>query len=98
MPPSSRAAATGRCPMHACRWQRGPAAGCEECVEWWGRGGKAAGDEGKEAGDCLAAAWPELNASERAAAEASAACMVDAGWEKQKELTKEQLDNGREVA
>src|SRR5439155_15475037 len=40
-----------------------------------------------------AAAFPELNAWERAGADASSAGMVDAGFENQKELTKMQLDN-----
>src|SRR5206468_10825956 len=43
----------------------------------------------------LAAAFPELNAWERAGADASSAGMVDAGFENQKELTKMQLDNQR---
>src|SRR5207245_1797772 len=38
----------------------------------------------------LAAAFPELNAWERAGADASSAGMVDAGFENQKELTKMQ--------
>src|SRR5437868_9212816 len=37
----------------------------------------------------------ELNAWERAGADASSAGMVDAGFENQKELTKMQLDNQR---
>src|SRR5436190_1029028 len=40
----------------------------------------------------LAAALPELNAWERAGADASSAGMVDAGFENQKELTKMQLE------
>src|SRR5438309_916733 len=47
---------------------------------------------------CLAAAFPELNAWERAGADASSAGMVDAGFENQKELTKMQLDNQKEIA
>src|SRR5436189_250247 len=39
----------------------------------------------------IAAAFPELNAWERAGADASSAGMVDAGFENQKELTKMQL-------
>src|SRR5439155_21869312 len=46
----------------------------------------------------LAAAFPELNAWERAGADASSAGMVDAGFENQKELTKMQLDNQKEIA
>src|SRR5262245_7139417 len=45
-----------------------------------------------------AAAFPELNAWERAGADASSASMVDAGFENQKELTKMQLDNQKEIA
>src|SRR5439155_573542 len=41
---------------------------------------------------------PELNAWERAGADASSAGMVDAGFENQKELTKIQLDNQKEIA
>src|SRR5205085_5994137 len=53
---------------------------------------------GKDTGDYLAAAFPELNAWERAGADASSAGMVDAGFENQKELTKMQLDNQKEIA
>src|SRR5438105_15883664 len=42
--------------------------------------------------------FPELNAWERAGADASSAGMVDAGFENQKELTKMQLDNQKEIA
>src|SRR5437016_9608367 len=44
-------------------------------------------DKGKDTRDYLAAAFPELNAWERAGADASSAGMVDAGFENQKELT-----------
>src|SRR5256884_613391 len=44
------------------------------------------------------AAFPELNAWERAGADASSAGMVDAGFENQKELTNMQLDNQKEIA
>src|SRR5260370_21314973 len=53
---------------------------------------------GKDTRDYLAAAFPELNAWERAGADASSAGMVDAGFENQKELTKMQLDNQKEKA
>src|SRR5580692_3676934 len=46
----------------------------------------------------LEGAFPELNAWERAGADASSAGMVDAGFENQKELTKMQLDNQKEIA
>src|SRR5205807_72093 len=57
-----------------------------------------AADKGKDTRDYLAAAFPELNAWERAGADASSAGMVDAGFENQKELTKMQLDNQKEIA
>src|SRR5207237_9461869 len=60
--------------------------------------GKSAADKGKDTRDYLAAAFPELNAWERAGADASSAGMVDAGFENQKELTKMQLDNQKEIA
>src|SRR5438874_7168749 len=52
---------------------------------------KSAADKGKDTRDYLAAAFPELNAWERAGADASSAGMVDAGFENQKELTKMQI-------
>src|SRR5579864_4052090 len=61
-------------------------------------GMKSAADKGKDTRDYLAAAFPELNAWERAGADASSAGMVDAGFENQKELTKMQLDNQKEIA
>src|SRR5256885_1742396 len=61
-------------------------------------GGKSSGYTGKDTRDYLAAAFPELNAWERAGADASSAGMVDAGFENQKELTKMQLDNQKEIA
>src|SRR5262249_16635851 len=42
-----------------------------------GLGGKSAADKGKDTRDYLAAAFPELNAWERAGADASSAGMVD---------------------
>src|SRR2546423_3488553 len=57
---------------------------------------RSAADKGKDTRDYLAAAFPELNAWERAGADASSAGMVDAGFENQKELTKmQQQDNHR---
>src|SRR5262249_58267001 len=58
----------------------------------------SAADKGKDTRDYLAAAFAELNAWERAGADASSAGMVDAGFENQKELTKMQLDNQKEIA
>src|SRR6266699_548070 len=60
--------------------------------------GKFVADKGKDTRDYLAAAFPELNAWERAGAVASSAGMVDDGFENQKELTKMQLDNQKEIA
>src|SRR5437660_4831835 len=57
---------------------------------------KSAADKGKDTRDYLAAAFPELNAWERAGADASSAGMVDAGFENQKELTKMQLQDNHE--
>src|SRR5258708_2282069 len=59
---------------------------------------QSAADKGKDTRDYLAAAFPELNAWERAGADASSSGMVDAGFENQKELTKMQLDNQKEIA
>src|SRR5215813_14712423 len=61
-------------------------------------GVKSVADKGKETRDYLAAALPELNAWERAGADASSAGLVVAGFENQKELTKMQLDNQKEIA
>src|SRR4051812_29491496 len=63
-----------------------------------GLGDQFAADKGNDARDYLAAAFPELNAWERAGADAASAGMVDAGFENQKELTKMQLDNQKEIA
>src|SRR5205809_7029302 len=57
-----------------------------------------AADKGKDTRDYLAAAFHELNAWERAGADASSAGMVDAGLENQKGHTKMQLDNQKEIA
>src|SRR5580658_6245660 len=59
-------------------------------------GGTSAADQGKDTRDYLAAAFPELNAWERAGADASSAGMVDAGFENQKELTKMQSATSRQ--
>src|SRR2546421_474911 len=63
-----------------------------------GLGGISAGHKGKYTREYLAAAFPELNAWERAGADASAAGMVDPRFENQKELPKIQLDNQKESA
>src|SRR5260364_317686 len=69
-----------------------------ELLDLVGLGGQSAADTGKDTRDYLAAAFPELNAWERAGADASSAGMVDAGFENQKELPKMQLDNQKEIA
>src|SRR5450631_249979 len=70
----------------------------DEAVPSFVSGAMAKADKGKDSRDYLAAAFPELNAWERAGADASSAGMVDAGFENQKELTKMQLDNQKEIA
>src|SRR5437762_13880812 len=76
--------------------QAGTSAVSDKLLGLVGLGGKSAADKGKDTRDYLAAAFPELNAWERAGADASSAGMVDAGFENQKELTKMQLDNQKE--
>src|SRR5712664_1153254 len=78
--------------------QAGNSAVSDKLLDLVGLGGKSAADKGKDTRDYLAAAFPELNAWERAGADASSAGMVDAGFENQKELTKMQLDNQKEIA
>src|SRR5579875_683925 len=67
--------------------QAGTSAVSDKLLDLVGLGGKSAADKGKDTRDHLAAAFPELNAWERAGADASSAGMVDAGLEHQKELT-----------
>src|SRR3546814_2785413 len=81
-----------------CALQAGTSAVFDKLLDLVGLGGKSAADKGKDTRDYLAAACPELNAWERAGADASSAGMVDAGFENQKELTKMQLDNQKEIA
>src|SRR6476619_8146363 len=78
--------------------QAGTSAVSDKLLELVGLGGKSAADKGKDTRDYLAAAFPELNAWERAGADASSAGMVDAGFENQKELTKMQVDNQKEIS
>src|SRR4051812_30771387 len=78
--------------------QAGTSAVSDKLLDLVGLGGKSAADKGKDTRDYLAAAFPELNAWERAGADASSAGMVDAGFENQKELNKMQLDNQKEIA
>src|SRR5579883_1374563 len=78
--------------------QAGTSAVSHKSLDLVGLRGKSAADKGKDTRDYLAAAFPELNAWERAGADASSASMVDAGFENQKEITKMQLDNQKEIA
>src|SRR5260221_53494 len=66
--------------------QAGISAVADKLLDLVGLGGKSAADKGKDTRDYLAAAFPELNAWERAGADASSAGMVDAGFENQKFL------------
>src|SRR6266542_530069 len=59
--------------------QAGTSAVYDKLLDLVGLGGKSAADKGKDTRDYLAAAFPELNAWERAGADASSAGMVDAG-------------------
>src|SRR5579864_908361 len=77
--------------------QAGTSAVSDKLLDLVGLGGRSAADKGKDTRDYLAAAFPALNAWERAGADASSAGMVDAGFENQKELTKMQLDNQKEM-
>src|SRR5215813_14302817 len=78
--------------------QAGTSAVSDKFLDLVGLGGKSAADKGKDTRDYLAAAFRELNAWERAGADASSAGMVGAGFDNQKELTKMQLDNQKEIA
>src|SRR5215217_5134054 len=78
--------------------QAGTSAVSDKLLDLVGLGGESAADKGKDTRDYLAAAFPELNAGERAGDDASSAGMVDAGFENQKELTKMQQDNQKEIA
>src|SRR3989440_702996 len=63
-----------------------------------GLDGKSAADKGKDTRDYLDAAFPELNAWERAGAVDSCDAMVAAGFENPKELTKMQTANLKEIS
>src|SRR5882762_8770493 len=67
--------------------QAGTSAVSDKLLDLVRLGGKSAADKGKDTRDYLAAAFPERNAWERVAFDASSAGMVDAGFENQKELT-----------
>src|SRR5450755_830160 len=71
----------------------------DKLLDLVGLGGKSAADKGKDTRDYLAAALPELNAWERAGADASSAGMVDAAFENQKEsLAYQQNESTARVA
>src|SRR6185312_6079539 len=76
--------------------QAGTSAVSDKLLDLGGLGGKSAADKGKDTRDYLAAAFPELNAWERAGADASSAVMVDAGFETQKEIAGIQSANSRQ--
>src|SRR5256884_293403 len=78
--------------------QAGTSAVSDKLLDLVGLGGKSAADKGKDTRDYLAAAFPELNAWERAGADASSAGMVDAGFENQIFFTKMQLANQKAIA
>src|SRR5699024_516163 len=78
--------------------QAGTSAVSDKLLGLVGLGGKSAADKGKDTRAYLAAAFPELNAWERAGADASSAGMVDAGSENQKERTKRPLEYQKETA
>src|SRR6516162_10849773 len=66
--------------------QAGTSAASDTLLDVVGLGGRSAADKGTDSRDYLAAAFPELNACDRACADASSAGMVDAGVETKKEL------------
>src|SRR5262249_59662304 len=68
--------------------EAGTSAVSDKLLDLVGLGGKSAADEEKDTRDYLAAAFHELNAWERAGADASFAGMVDAGLDNHKKLTK----------
>src|SRR5258708_39732275 len=84
--------------LHGGTLEAGTSGVSDKLVDLGGCGGKSAADKGKDTRDYLAAAFPELNAWERAGADGSCAGMVDAGFEDQKELTRMRLDNQKEIA
>src|SRR3546814_6703563 len=78
--------------------QAGTSAVSDKLLDLVGIGGKSAADKGKDTRDYLAAAFPELNAWERAGADASSAGLVDAVFENQKELTTMQMETQKQIA
>src|SRR5215475_4223997 len=78
--------------------QAGTSAVSDKLLDLVGLVGKSAADKGKDTRDYLAAAFPELNAWERAGADASSAGMVDAGFENQKDIGQMQNETQKEIA
>src|SRR4051812_33402534 len=76
----------------------GTSAVSDKLFDLVGLGGNSVTEKGNDSRYYLAAAFPDHNAWERASAQASSAGMVYAGFKKQKELTKMQLDNQKEIA
>src|SRR5205809_6880161 len=68
--------------------QAGTSAVSDKSLDLVGLGRKSTADKGEDTRAYLSAAFPELNASARAVADAFSVGMVDAGFENQKELTK----------
>src|SRR5207247_79056 len=77
--------------------QAGISAVSDKLLGLVGLGGKSAADKVKDTRDSRAAAFPQLNAWERAGANASSAGMVNAIYEKQKDLTKMQLEKQKQI-
>src|SRR5467141_1275110 len=78
--------------------QAGTSAVSDKLLDLVGLGGKSAADKGKDTRDYLAAAFPELNAWERAGADASFSGMVDSGFGNKKTFTKLNMNSKKEVA
>src|SRR4051794_9322647 len=75
--------------------QAGTSAVSDKLLDLVGLGGKSAADKGKDTRDYLAAALPELNAWERAGADASSRGRFGAAFEKQKKLSTTQQGEQR---
>src|SRR2546421_21351 len=78
--------------------QAGTSAVSDKLLDLVGLGRMSAADKVKDTHEYPAASFPALNAWERSGADASAAGLVDAGCENQKEITKMQLDNQKDIA
>src|SRR5438132_13865038 len=78
--------------------QAGTSAVSDKLLDFVGLGCKSTADKGKDTRDYLAAAFPELNAWERAGADACSTGMVDAGLANHNARTKMQLDPPQAIA